>query len=233
MEKPCCTDAARLSLADRDEQAGRRQESEGGCRPAAAARVGLPARRASRSTTASWARSISCASSGTAPAAAPATSADARRTIRKEMEFQIRNWGCFVWLYGDNIVEQHVHNIDIANWVMCRDGNAPERPSGRGQRHGRPREPRQLRRHLRPPLRRVHLRRRHEGLQPVAAHRRHLGPGDRVRPRRQGQSRPVSQRRRAASWKAAIPTTRSTSTWSRRSSRARSSTTAGTAPSAA
>jgi len=41
----------------------------------------------------------------------------------KEMEFQIRNWGCFVWLYGDNIVEQHVHNIDIANWVMAKDGN--------------------------------------------------------------------------------------------------------------
>ncbi len=41
----------------------------------------------------------------------------------KEMEFQIRNWGCFVWLYGDNIVEQHVHNIDIANWVMARSGH--------------------------------------------------------------------------------------------------------------
>ena len=41
----------------------------------------------------------------------------------KEMEFQIRNWGCFRWLYGDNIVEQHVHNIDIANWVMAKDGN--------------------------------------------------------------------------------------------------------------
>ncbi len=41
----------------------------------------------------------------------------------QEMEFQIRNWGCFRWLYGDNIVEQHVHNIDIANWVMAKDGN--------------------------------------------------------------------------------------------------------------
>jgi hypothetical protein len=41
----------------------------------------------------------------------------------KEMEFQVRNWGCFRWLYGDNIVEQHVHNIDIANWVMAKDGN--------------------------------------------------------------------------------------------------------------
>jgi predicted dehydrogenase len=41
----------------------------------------------------------------------------------KEMEFQIRHWGCFRWLYGDNIVEQHVHNIDIGNWVMCKDGD--------------------------------------------------------------------------------------------------------------
>ena len=40
-----------------------------------------------------------------------------------EMQFQIRNWGCFRWLYGDNIVEQHVHNIDIANWVMAKDGD--------------------------------------------------------------------------------------------------------------
>lgn len=41
----------------------------------------------------------------------------------KEMEFQIANWGCFRWLYGDNIVEQHVHNIDIANWVMSKGGD--------------------------------------------------------------------------------------------------------------
>lgn len=41
----------------------------------------------------------------------------------QEMQFQIRNWGCFRWLYGDNIVEQHVHNIDIANWVMAADGD--------------------------------------------------------------------------------------------------------------
>jgi hypothetical protein len=41
---------------------------------------------------------------------------------KDEMTFQIRNWGCFVWLYGDNIVEQHVHNLDIANWVMSKEG---------------------------------------------------------------------------------------------------------------
>lgn len=34
-----------------------------------------------------------------------------------EMAFQMRNWYHFVWISGDNINEQHVHNIDIANWV--------------------------------------------------------------------------------------------------------------------
>jgi len=34
-----------------------------------------------------------------------------------EMDFQIRNWYHFLWLCGDNICEQHVHNIDIANWA--------------------------------------------------------------------------------------------------------------------
>jgi predicted dehydrogenase len=35
-----------------------------------------------------------------------------------DMEAQIRNWMYYTWLSGDLIVEQHVHNIDIANWVM-------------------------------------------------------------------------------------------------------------------
>ncbi|HEY7116953.1 MAG TPA: Gfo/Idh/MocA family oxidoreductase [Tepidisphaeraceae bacterium] len=35
-----------------------------------------------------------------------------------DMEYQIRNWQYFPWLSGDLIVEQHVHNIDVANWVM-------------------------------------------------------------------------------------------------------------------
>jgi myo-inositol 2-dehydrogenase/D-chiro-inositol 1-dehydrogenase len=59
----------------------------------------------------------------------------------KEMEFQIRNWGCFLWLYGDNIVEQHVHNIDIANWVMAKDGDPrnahPVEANGMGGRVNR------------------------------------------------------------------------------------------------
>lgn len=35
-----------------------------------------------------------------------------------EMEWQIRNWLYFTWLSGDHICEQHVHNIDVMNWVM-------------------------------------------------------------------------------------------------------------------
>ena len=40
-----------------------------------------------------------------------------RRPEDTEMRFQMRNWYHFVWISGDNINEQHVHNIDIANWV--------------------------------------------------------------------------------------------------------------------
>jgi predicted dehydrogenase len=35
-----------------------------------------------------------------------------------DAEWQIRNWLYFTWLSGDHIVEQHVHNIDVANWVL-------------------------------------------------------------------------------------------------------------------
>jgi predicted dehydrogenase len=35
-----------------------------------------------------------------------------------DLEWQLRNWLYFNWLSGDHIVEQHVHNIDVMNWVM-------------------------------------------------------------------------------------------------------------------
>jgi myo-inositol 2-dehydrogenase/D-chiro-inositol 1-dehydrogenase len=35
-----------------------------------------------------------------------------------DMEWQIRNWNYFTWLSGDHIVEQHVHNLDVMNWVL-------------------------------------------------------------------------------------------------------------------
>jgi predicted dehydrogenase len=35
-----------------------------------------------------------------------------------ELEWQLRRWGMFTWLSGDHIVEQAVHEIDIASWIM-------------------------------------------------------------------------------------------------------------------
>jgi predicted dehydrogenase len=34
-----------------------------------------------------------------------------------EMEYQLRNWYYFNWLCGDHIVEQHIHNLDVINWL--------------------------------------------------------------------------------------------------------------------
>ncbi len=35
-----------------------------------------------------------------------------------EMEYQMRNWLYFTWLSGDHIVEQFIHSIDKALWLM-------------------------------------------------------------------------------------------------------------------
>jgi predicted dehydrogenase len=34
-----------------------------------------------------------------------------------EMEYQIHNWYHFLWLSGDHICEQHIHNLDVINWL--------------------------------------------------------------------------------------------------------------------
>ena len=46
-----------------------------------------------------------------------------------EMEYQMRNWYYFTWICGDHILEQHIHNIDVINWVM---GGYPVRAQGQG-----------------------------------------------------------------------------------------------------
>jgi len=35
-----------------------------------------------------------------------------------ELEQQVNNWYHYIWLCGDHIAEQHVHNLDVCNWVM-------------------------------------------------------------------------------------------------------------------
>jgi myo-inositol 2-dehydrogenase / D-chiro-inositol 1-dehydrogenase len=41
-----------------------------------------------------------------------------RTPAMTDMEWQMRNWYYFTWLSGDHIVEQHIHNLDKAAWVL-------------------------------------------------------------------------------------------------------------------
>ena len=41
-----------------------------------------------------------------------------RKPEWSDFEYCVRNWYAFCWVCGDNIVEQHVHNLDIAHWVL-------------------------------------------------------------------------------------------------------------------
>lgn len=34
-----------------------------------------------------------------------------------ELQHQVRNWYFFTWLSGDHICEQHIHNLDVCNWI--------------------------------------------------------------------------------------------------------------------
>ena len=133
------------------------------------------------------------------------------------MEFQIRNWGCFVWLYGDNIVEQHVHNIDIANWVMAKDGDPkkahPVEANGMGGRVNRGNYGDIFDHHF--------VEFTYADGTKVFSQCRHIaGTWDQsasscTAPRAAATRPPAAGR----SSKAATPTTRNTSTWSRRSRR--------------
>ncbi len=51
-----------------------------------------------------------------------------------DMEWMIRDWVNWSWLSGDHIVEQHVHNIDVAHWFM---GKHPVKAVAFGGRHRR------------------------------------------------------------------------------------------------
>ena len=54
-----------------------------------------------------------------------------REAGQTEMEYQMRNWYYFNWLCGDHILEQHIHNIDVANWFL---GEYPVSARGMGGR---------------------------------------------------------------------------------------------------
>lgn len=52
-----------------------------------------------------------------------------------EMEYQMRNWLYYTWLSGDFNVEQHVHSLDKAAWVMHDE--PPVKATGLGGRQVR------------------------------------------------------------------------------------------------
>lgn len=57
-----------------------------------------------------------------------------KRKEWSEMEYQIRRWLMWSWLSGDFVVEMHVHNLDVMNWLI----NAhPVRCIGLGGRQAR------------------------------------------------------------------------------------------------
>lgn len=58
----------------------------------------------------------------------------ARKPEWSDTEWQIRNWLYFTWLSGDHVVEQHIHNIDVANWAL---GAHPVKAVGVGGRQQR------------------------------------------------------------------------------------------------
>ena len=57
-----------------------------------------------------------------------------REEGQTELEYQTKNWYYFNWLCGDHIAEQHIHNLDVTNWLM---GDYPEKAQGMGGRQVR------------------------------------------------------------------------------------------------
>jgi len=58
-----------------------------------------------------------------------------RQPGMSDAEYQLNNWYHFLWLCGDHIVEQHIHNLDVINWVM---NGHPVKAVGMGGRAVRP-----------------------------------------------------------------------------------------------
>ncbi len=54
-----------------------------------------------------------------------------QRPGESDMEYNIRNWFNILWLSGDHLLDQGIHNIDIATWFT---GYLPERAVGYGGR---------------------------------------------------------------------------------------------------
>jgi|TARA_B110000503_G_scaffold4019_1_gene5296 myo-inositol 2-dehydrogenase / D-chiro-inositol 1-dehydrogenase len=60
-----------------------------------------------------------------------------REYQQTELEYQMRNWYYFNWICGDHILEQHIHNIDVANWFIGATPISAQGMGGRETRKGR------------------------------------------------------------------------------------------------
>jgi predicted dehydrogenase len=60
-----------------------------------------------------------------------------RQPGQTEMQYQVRNWYYFTWLSGDHIVEQHVHDLDVCNWIAKAHPLEAEGMGGRQVRVGK------------------------------------------------------------------------------------------------
>lgn len=54
-----------------------------------------------------------------------------RKPNESDADYMVRNWVSFTEMSGDHIVEQHVHNLDVANWYI---GHPPVAALGFGGR---------------------------------------------------------------------------------------------------
>jgi myo-inositol 2-dehydrogenase/D-chiro-inositol 1-dehydrogenase len=60
-----------------------------------------------------------------------------RQPNQTEMEYQMRNWYYFNWLCGDHINEQHIHNLDVANWILtAQEKMSPDEQAHPIRAHG-------------------------------------------------------------------------------------------------
>ncbi|MCG8649170.1 MAG: Gfo/Idh/MocA family oxidoreductase [Pirellulales bacterium] len=55
-----------------------------------------------------------------------------RTQSQTELEYQLRNWCYFNWLSGDLIGEQHIHNLDVINWLKRSHPVEAQGQGGRG-----------------------------------------------------------------------------------------------------
>ena len=60
-----------------------------------------------------------------------------RKPEQTELEYQMRNWYYFNWICGDHILEQHIHNIDVANWFIGEYPSTAQGMGGREVRNGK------------------------------------------------------------------------------------------------